>query len=145
MHVHIQVYTAIQAVEAALASATREIFVCRICGHPFYLPRIFAAALCVQHKRLFPAQKVKAVCSAVRGVARIQMSLYNLFEDGMSQSVTDVLQERFPAEMVPRLAEFSSDSIKARCHCLHSVGSTAPTHAHVSTHLHKRVLPFPSE
>jgi hypothetical protein len=57
---------------------------------------------------------VQAVCGAVRGVARIQLSLHSLFEDGLSESMAGVLHERFPAELLPRLVEYSANIVEAR-------------------------------
>jgi hypothetical protein len=177
---HVQVYTSLQAVESALDSASREIFVARVFGAPCYLPRGFAALCCARRRRPFPRAEVQvrlwprtcvpapeaaehpsdvvlavpyvsrtihasahgaamncfcepggtrhtrcelvltkrracvqAVCAAVRGVARIQLSLHSLFEDGLSTSMAAVLRERFPPELLPRLVEFSANIIEA--------------------------------
>lgn len=108
-----QVYTSLQGAEAAMDAASREIFVARIFGKPYYLPRGFV--LCcggLRAARRFPVAEARALCSAVRGVARIQLSLHHLFEDGLSQSMADVLRERFPPELLPRLAEFSANIVE---------------------------------
>ena len=81
---------------------------------PYYLPRALALLCGGRRRRIFPEPEAHALCGAVRGVARIQLSLHNLFEDGLSQSMADVLRERFPQELVPRLVESSANIIEAR-------------------------------
>ena len=55
----LQVYTCLASIESALGAASREIFVCRIFGKPYYLPRNWASLFCATHHRLFPKTEMQ--------------------------------------------------------------------------------------
>ena len=114
-----QVYQALQAAEASLPAATRELFIGRVQRHRIYLPRTLIRALCCAPDRPYPVAGVRAVASAARRVARLQLSLQKLLEDGLSEALADVMQERFPAALLPQIVTTAGQALQV-CSPLHS-------------------------
>ena len=109
-----QIYAALNSVEASLLAAEREIFVGRCFGTSYYVPRLFASIICLGRRRIFPKAETSAVCDALRTVARVQLSLNNLFEDGLNEIMVEVMVERFPVALVPRLVQTASNVLEVR-------------------------------
>ena len=105
-------YTALHKADAALPLLDREIFVTRLAAGPFYLPRFFAAAVGLGGRRRMPAAAARSAAAAVRGVARVQLSLHNLLRDGVDGIVKDVLCERYPAALLPDIVKLARSAIQ---------------------------------
>jgi hypothetical protein len=116
-HGKVQVYSALASAEGSLDAAAQEIFVGRICGSPFYIPRFFTAACCLGSCRHFPRNEMQKVCSAIRGVTRVQLSLNNLLEDGVNETMVSVIAQRFPPDLVPHLVASAADVLLVCCLC----------------------------
>eukprot|EP00892_Ulva_mutabilis_P008559 jgi/Ulvmu1/6075/UM027_0053.1 len=108
----VEVYTALHQADAALPLLEREIFVARIAGHPFYVPRFFAAAVGLGGRRRMPAAAARSAAAATRGAARVQLSLHNLLRDGVDGIVKDVLCERYPAALLPDIVKLARSAIQ---------------------------------
>ena len=108
----VQVFAALKKADSLLHAADHEIFVGCYFGRPFYLPRAFAYPFCAQHRRRFPHAHMHRLCSAVRGVARVQLSLLSLFQDGVSNEVVLALQQTFPAHLLPLIVRSSADALE---------------------------------
>jgi hypothetical protein len=120
--VWLQVHNALQSVESSIDAASREIFAGRLAGHAIYMPRLFASWICLGAARPFPSQQVQALCAAIRTVARLLLSLFSLFENGVTQAMSDVIMERFPEDLVPRLVEHSGNILEV---CTHELSERA--------------------
>jgi hypothetical protein len=59
----VQVFSAIEAVKGSLGSAGNEIFVGRVMGSPFYLPRFLAAAVDGKHRQV-PVEQASAIANS---------------------------------------------------------------------------------
>lgn len=112
-----QVYTALHSADAALPLMEREIFVGRLRGRPFYLPRFLVAAIGCGGCRRMPAAAARSAAAAVRGVARVQLSLHSLLRDGGDGIVKDVLSERYPASLLPDIVKLVRSAIQVCRRC----------------------------
>jgi hypothetical protein len=114
-----QVVSALQKSDALLVSADHEVYAGRVFGRPFYLPRPFAALLSREGSvRRFPHERVRKVGSAVRSVARVQMSLLSLVQDSFSDEVVVVIRERFPLGLLAQVIRSSAEAIEVRAQAL---------------------------
>ena len=109
-----QVFDAVRYVESLLEPAKREIYLGRLYGRPFYVPRIFASCLCLGERRHFPLKRTQKLCAAVRRIARVQLSLISLFEDGVSDEVVAVLRSSFPEHLLSCLIKSTARVLEVR-------------------------------
>ena len=80
----------------------------------FYIPRHFTWLCCLCGRRRFPRAATHRLCDAVRHVTRVQLSLNNLFEDGLNEFMVEVFAEHLPVALVPRLVKAISDVLMVR-------------------------------
>ena len=76
----VQVTGALREADSLLAAADHEMFMGRVFGRPYYMPRPFAMLCTGGNRRPFPHSRVHHVISAVRSVARVEMSLMSLVQ-----------------------------------------------------------------
>lgn len=55
------------------------------------------------------------MCAAIRTVARLQLAVYNVFEDGLDATLAEILRQRYPDMLLPLLAESTRKCIEVRC------------------------------
>jgi hypothetical protein len=58
------------------------------------------------------AAQINQVCAAIRTVARLQIAVFNVFEDGLDETLVQILQERYPDMLMPLLAESTRKCIE---------------------------------
>lgn len=108
----VQIFNSIEQVKLNGPVAEQEIFIGHIFNTAFYLPRAFAWCMGCDAWRPVPRTEVHAVCKVVRNVARLQLAIYNIFSEGMDQTLLDILKERYPDELLPLLVRSTFDSIQ---------------------------------
>ena len=108
----VQVYNALQYSQSLLDGAKHEIYVGRFRGRPYYIPRCFASLACRGHARKFPYKRLEDLMRAVRRVARVQLSLISLFEDGVSPEVVSVIRNSFPEHLLSCLIKCTANVLE---------------------------------
>eukprot|EP00891_Asterochloris_glomerata_P003447 jgi/Astpho2/3447/Aster-x0164 len=106
----LEVYTGLYKMTELMQDSRAEVYIGTVGGRWFFLPGI-ASWRCSRAWEL-PSRELNAVAQGVREVARLLRSLYETFAEGFDTETVEMLQQQYPARLVPDLAQAAAKSLQ---------------------------------
>ncbi|CAL5227833.1 g10862 [Coccomyxa viridis] len=103
------VYNALYKVEEQTPLAAAEVYLFTWRGHLCFLPGLPWLALGRWH---LPKAQMDALATCVRRVARLLWSINVSFVDGFDENMLYLLQQQYPSDLMPLLAEHSQGALQ---------------------------------